>query len=162
MASFTVPIDGACDIILTTNVAPELSVAYQENGDAMPHAYTRANAGKLVKHLIAGRAAPLAFRDLIVGQADVFTRTFIVEMDIAGNPATALDRAPFDPLIAICEYAGAPYIAVLDGHGDQWFTAPEFQQATYTWQMHEHQATVEFTEVATEPIPVVTDDPWHP
>ncbi len=162
MATLTIPADGACDYILTTNVAPELSVAYQEDGDAMPHAYTRANAGKLVKHLIAGRSAPLAFRDLTVGRSDVFTRTFIVEIDTAGAPATILDRAPFDPLLALIEYAAAPYVAVIDGHGERWFTAPEFQQSTYTWDMHEHQATVEFTEVATVPIPLITDDPWHP
>ncbi len=158
MAIVTVPAEADCDYLLVTNADPDLAVGYQENGDAMPHAFARANQGKLVTQLIEGREGPIAFRG-IEGNSDVFERTFLVSMDTAGNPVTTFDRIPFDPLIAICE-AQVPCVTLLDGHGKRWYTAPEFLTGTYTFQMHEHQATVRFTELDGGPFPVITDDPW--
>lgn len=156
-ATVTVPTEGDCDYILVSNADPDLAVAYQENGDAMPNSFSRANSGKVVTQLIEGRPKPLGFRPLIEGKADVFERTFIVAIDTAGAPAVP-GRLNFQPLLTLVE-AQLPSVVVCDGYGMRWFTLADWVEGTRTYLLHEHLATVRFAEVAG-PTPVITDDPW--
>ena len=158
-ASTTVPSSGGdCDVILTTNAEPELTLAYQ---DAAPHTYTRANAGQYATQVIAGRQAPMAFRSIIEGNADVFSRTFLIAMDEVTAPLTTIDRSVFDPIIALIE-ANAPYIVVMQGNGDRWYASGKIASATFSQPGNVHKVQVDFTEVAFTPAAIVVGTPWAP
>ena len=163
MAAVTIPTDASCDLILASNADPTKAWAGQENGDQSPvHSYARANASLAAVHVIAGRQMPLGERPLTEGNADVFTRQLIVAIDTPGEPVATVDRAVFDPILALIEDPGVPYVALCDGHGRRWFVFPEFVDGTYDWRLHEHQANVKFTEVAKVPTAFETADPPTP
>lgn len=151
MVAITVPTDAACDLIIAANEVDVL--AYQEVGDNVPvHSFSRANNTLTQVHPIAGRQYPIAFRPQVEGDSDVFARTLLIAMDTAGVSLPALDpgavdRWPFDPLIALVEDPTAPWISLIDGHGRRWYTFPEFVSGSYSWEGCEHQGTVKFTEV---------------
>ena len=164
MANVVVPTDGTADIVLASAADPLRAVVFQEDGNSADpmHTFGRANAGATVTHLIAGRSAPVAFRPLVEGNADVFTRTFIIALDVTGTPVPEVlkDRHAFDSLIALIEDPVCPYVTVMDGHGSRWFAFAEFVEGSYTWKMHKHLASVKFTEVSADPVPITTSLPW--
>lgn len=163
MVTLTIPTATSCDLVMVSNAAPTEFFACQESGDSMPHSYARANAQTTAVHLIAGRQYPIAFREAVEGNSDVFQRTLLVAIDTPAYPMTSLDpggvdRWPFDPLIALIEDPALPYVALCDGHGRRWATFPEYVVGSYGYQGHEHSADVKFTEVAD--VALTTDAPW--
>lgn len=153
--TITVAASDDCGWIFASNAVPNLVVAYQENGDAMPRNFTRRNAQAAVVHDIEGLAAPVAFLPT-EGASDVFQIPLIVALDAPGPPAT-IGRAAFAPLLALIESSAAPHVDVLDGYGNRWAAFVKFVQGSQTWTQHEHGATVEVTEV--EAFPIITAAP---
>lgn len=163
--NITITTPGNADVILTSNFDPVRSLGYQEDGNADPvHVFTRANANSTVKHLIAGRQTPIAFRPLIEGNSDVTGKTLIIAADNPGVPVanTSTDRAAFDALLALIEDTTVPYICVCDGRGRRWFAFVEYVQGSYTWKGHMHQAQILMTEVSTVPSVLTTTSPPVP
>lgn len=164
MVSITVPPGSTCSYVLTSIAAPQLSCIYAEPGDSSPvHSYQRVNSGQGIVHEIEGRDAPVGFRSTS-GRADAFEKTFFVQLDTPGVPVTTAntDRFAFDPIIALIEEPALPYVTLVGEIGRRWFTFPEFLTGTYTWDGHDHEATVRFTEVSTAPAVLVVDVPWSP
>jgi hypothetical protein len=159
LGSVTVPASGGkCDVILTSNAAPQYTRAYQ---DESPHTYGRANTPQYVTQLIAGRQAPMAFRPLLEGNADVFQRTFLVAMDETLTPLTTIDRSLFTPLVSLIE-APSPYTRVIQGNGDSWYASGKIINFAFSQPGNAHKCTIEFTEVSFIPAAIVVGTPWSP
>lgn len=156
----TVTSPGDCDAILTSNVNPDLTLAYQS---APGHAYGRSSNALAQKQIIAGRKAPFVIRPLTEGNADTFGHVYTVQIDDFDAVPTVFDRSVFNPLVAIIE-APLPYVAVCQGNGDRWFAAGNINDGSMVFSQpgNAHRATIAWTEVATVPAPVVTAAPWHP
>lgn len=162
--TLTVTTTNPIDNILTCNAAPQLSVAYQEDGEQSPlHTYARYNGQTGIVHAIEGRDAPVGFRST-EGRADVQTRRLIIAADTtAAIPlAAATDRQPFDKLVDLIEEPALPYVALIDGRARRWFTFPQIVGMPYDWRLHLHMAEVQFTETATAPAVWSGDTPPIP
>lgn len=151
----TISTPEACSLVLGSNFAPDLTLGYL---DEPGHPYKRANSGDLVARLIEGRQRPVAFRPLLEGESDIFTRRLYIAIN---NPAAIpADRAPFDPLVALVESDDVPAVAVCDGRGRQWWTAPDITGFSFDQPGDDHRADVTFTEI-DGPVVLTTDVPWQ-
>jgi hypothetical protein len=161
-AGATVTVDSPqdCDVILTSNAAPDLTLAYQT---APGHAYGRSSSSLVQKQIIAGRVAPVVIRPLTEGNADTFQHIYTVQINDFDDVPAVFDRAVFAPLVRLVE-AALPYVAVCQGNGDRWFASGTIPDGglVFTQPGNAHRATIAWTECATLPAIVLTAAPWHP
>lgn len=134
----------AGDLILTTNVAPGLTVAYNHDPK---HDFEFQDAATVVTHPLFGRNYQVAFRPLEY-RGDRFRRQVVVAFD---NTVTAtVGRAAFDPLIVLAR-AQVPYVAVLDPDGNRWCASVRVASGVRVEGGGRYSADVDVTEVTATP-----------
>lgn len=150
--------DGDCDLILSSNWTPDLSVAYL---DEAPYEFSVDDSANVKSRRVYGAPMPTGFRAR--GRlGDIFDRTLIVAFNDPNVAGVDSGRALYDPLLDRIRDFASPYVCITDGMGRRWFALVTFNKATYRKVGEQYLAAVTFQEVSLLPVPVVTDLPWIP
>lgn len=150
--------DNSCDICLTSNYTPDLSVAYQDHA---PYDFVTGDTALVRSHRIVGRRKPQMFR-AANSDGDVFTRQLVLGANKVSDATDAeIGRVVFEPLLSRVRDTLAPYVCVTDGMGRRWYCGAKFQKGHFEAQWANYTADVEFTEVADFPTIVVALSPWQ-
>lgn len=147
-----------CDVYLTSNYTPELSVAYQDRG---PYDFDVGENDLVKVRRIFGKSKPLMFRPYN-GEGDEFSRTLLLGMATNGGavkPAADTGRIVYAPLLARIRDATSPYVVVTDGMGYRWFAGLKFGGGTYAKEVGQYVGKIDITEVE-DPEPVIAEVPW--
>lgn len=152
-ASPKVTTPDACDLILTSNFAPDLTVACQ---DLEGYTYKASDQAAIVVHRIAGRKFPVQFTPSD-GRADVFTRTLMLAANDPNisNAPTGLKlwagRGVFDAILALARSTAVPYVALCDGRDHVWYCGIQVGDMIENEPNGIYTAQVTFTEVTDVP-----------